>query len=175
MHAAHTFEPSVDADFDILMSWFTNANDVRRWGGPDFEFPFTPTSFRRDCRWPGLASYSLRDADKHLLAFGQFYDRDGHINLARIGVRPGLRGQGIGRHFMTRLMAAGREHLGLPAWSLYVYKDNDAALRCYRSLGFDVGPYPAGEKLADVCYYMTRPVTDGSAGNDNNKNLEGEQ
>ncbi len=158
MRAPRTFEPSVDADFDILMTWFPNESDVRRWGGPEFEFPFTPSSFRRDCHWPEMASFSLRDDDDGLLAFGQFYARDGHTNLARIGVRPGLQGQGIGRQFMSQLMAVGSERLHLPAYSLYVYRDNVPALRCYRSLGFEISPYPRGEKLADVCYYMTRPV-----------------
>ena len=112
----------------------------------------------------------LNRPDDALLAFGQFYDRYGYINLARIGVRPGLRGQGIGKLFMSSLMAVGREQLQLPAYSLYVYRDNDPALRCYRSLGFEVRPYPAGDKLADVCYYMTRPVADDTGRNDNNKN-----
>lgn len=174
MQSASIFEPSVDADFDILMSWFANARDVGRWGGPEFEFPYTAASFRRDCHWPGMASYSLRDPGNGLVAFGQFYDRGGYINLARIGVRPGLRGEGIGRFFMTRLMAVGRETLQLPAYSLYVYRDNEAALRCYQGLGFDVKPYPSGEKLADVCYYMTRPVTDDAGEDDNNKKTEGE-
>ncbi len=175
MRAAPTFEPSVDADFDVLMSWFSNEHDVGRWGGPEFEFPFTPSSFRRDCHWPGMASYSLRDAHRDLLAFGQFYDRGGYINLARIGVRPGLRGQGIGRLFVTKLMAVGREQLQLPAYSLYVYRDSESALRCYRALGFDVKPFPSGEKLADLCYYMTRPVTDDAGEDHNTKKIAGEK
>lgn len=170
MPSPETFERSLDGDFDTLMTWFANSPDVRRWGGPEFEYPFTAASFRRDCHWPDMASFSLRDDDGELLAFGQFYDRDGHINLARIGVRPGLRGQGIGRRFLSRLMAAGRERLELPSFSLYVYRDNEAALRCYRSLGFRIRPYPPGEKLADVCYYMTRPVGNEAGTNDNNNN-----
>lgn len=146
------------------MTWFASAEDVRRWGGPEFEHPFTASSFRRDCHWPEIASYSLRDVDGTLLAFGQYYDRNGHINLARVGVRPGSRGQGTGRELMSRLMTAGRDRLPLPCYSLYVYRDNEAALRCYRSLGFEIRPYPPGEKLADVCYFMTRPVDDAARG-----------
>lgn len=162
MSSRRTFEHAVDADFNVLMTWFPGAVDVGRWGGPEFEHPFTAASFRRDCRWPGIPSYSLRDDDGTLLAFGQFYDRNGYINLARIGVRPGLRGQGIGRDLMSRLMTAGRARLQLPAWSLFVYRDNEAALRCYRALGFEIRPYPPGETLADVCYFMTRRVDDGA-------------
>lgn len=158
MRAGWKFESANDADFGELMRWFENKTDVRRWGGPEFAYPFTPETFRRDCHWPGMASFSLRDGDGALLAFGQFYDREGHINLARIGVRPDVQGQGIGRRFMSRLMAVSIEQLPLPAYSLYVYRDNEAALRCYRSLGFEIRPYPPGVKLADACYFMTRPA-----------------
>lgn len=140
------------------MTWFTSAADVRRWGGPEFEHPYTAATFRRDCRWPDIASFSLRDGDGVLLAFGQFYERDGHINLARIGVRPGSRGQGIGRELMSTLMGAGQAWLQLPSFSLYVYRENEAALRCYRSLGFEIQPCPRAWKLADECYFMSRPV-----------------
>lgn len=164
----------MDADFDILMSWFPTATDIERWGGPEFEFPFTGASFRRDCHWPDMASYSQRDSSGDLLAFGQFYNRDGHINLARIGVRPDVRGHGIGRQFVSRLMAAGYEELQLPAFSLYVYRDNQAALRCYRSLGFSVRPYPERDQLADVCYYMIRPAA-GDTNANTNDNKKGER
>lgn len=155
-----TFERAIDADFDVLMDWFTNEHDVRQWGGPQFEYPFSARSFRRDCHWPGMDSFSLRDTAGVLQAFGQFYARDGHINLARIAVRPDSRGSGIGRALMSRLMAAGGMALELPCFSLYVYRDNDAALRCYRSLGFEIRPSPPEQQLADDCHYMTRPVTD---------------
>lgn len=164
MAAQRTFGRAVDADFNVLMDWFATKTKVRRWGGPEFEFPFTAATFRRDCHWPAMASYSLRDSEGDLLGFGQLYDRDGYINLARVGVRPGSRGQRVGRDLMSRLMRAGLESLALPAYSLYVYRDNDAALGCYRSLGFGISPYPPGEKLADVCYYMTRPVDDDAGG-----------
>lgn len=162
MRSAWTFGCAADADFDTLMGWFTTAADVQRWGGPDFRHPFTAESFRRDCHWPEMASYSLRDVNGMLQAFGQFYARDGHINLARIAVHPASRGQGIGRELVRRLMAAGRAALALQSWSLYVDRDNIAAIRCYRSLGFEIRPDPPGQKLAEVCFFMTRPADTAS-------------
>lgn len=154
-----TLASADDSDIDALMTWFRSADDVKVWGGPRFRYPFTAQSFREDCHWPEMASYSLQDPEREFRAFGQFYDRNGRINLARLIVHPRYRRQGIGRDLMSRLMQAGREALALPAYSLYVYRDNDAALRCYRSLGFEIRPYPPKQELADVCYFMTRPVT----------------
>ena len=33
-----------------------------------------------------------------------------------------------------------------------------AALGCYQSMGFVIHDYPEGAPMADLCYYLTRPV-----------------
>jgi ribosomal protein S18 acetylase RimI-like enzyme len=147
-----------EADIDALMNWFTSADAVTTWGGPKFRHPFTPQSFRRDCHWPDMASFSLWSPDREFTAFGQLYERNGHINLARLVVKPQRRGQGIGRTLIRELMNVGRELLPLDSYSLFVYRNNEAALRCYQSLGFEIQDYPPDQELADVCYFMTRPV-----------------
>jgi hypothetical protein len=42
-------------------------------------------------------------------------------------------------------------------YSLFVYRDNIPAYRCYRSMGFVVRDYPAAAPLRDECYFLTRP------------------
>jgi len=140
------------------MTWFDDAKAVDIWGGPKFRYPFTPKSFREDCHWPEMASYSLRSPERLFCAFGQFYNRYSRINLARLIVHPRYRGQGIGRRLVTSLMRAGQRNLPLKEFSLFVYRDNLPALECYRSLNFEIADYPADEILADQCYYLTRPV-----------------
>lgn len=145
-------------DLDELMTWFQNAGQVASWGGPRFRFPFSRTSFRDDCHWPEMASFCLRDPDGSLCAFGQLYDRNGRINLARLIVKPNRRGEGIGRRLVKMLMSVGAGLLQLSEFSLFVFRDNLPALGCYRSLGFEITQYPADQILADQCYYLTRPV-----------------
>jgi ribosomal protein S18 acetylase RimI-like enzyme len=41
-------------------------------------------------------------------------------------------------------------------FSLYVYRDNAAAIRCYAALGFEVAEFPADAPLRDVTCYMIR-------------------
>ncbi len=153
-----TLERADEATIDALMAWFGNPADVTAWGGPKFRFPFTPESFREDCHWPDMATFRLCDPDGRFCGFGQFYERNGRINLARLIVEPSRRGQGIGRRLVTMLMAVGPELLPLHEFSLFVYRNNRAALECYRSLGFEIGDYPDDQILADECYYLTRPV-----------------
>ena len=145
-----------EADFTELMTWFPRAEDVDVWGGPKFRFPFTLETFLEDCHWPGMRSYVLDDGGR-LLAFGQVYERHARINLARLAVGPDHRGKGFGSLLVRRLMDESRECFSLDEFSLFVLRDNAPALNCYLACGFRIAEYPEAE-MADVCYYMTRPV-----------------
>ena len=93
-----------------------------------------------------------------LAAFGQFYDRNGRINFARLVVRPGHRRRGVGKRLLGLLMSRAAEELPLDEFSLFAYRDNAAALGCYRSMGFTIQDYPADQFLANECYFLTRPT-----------------
>ena len=105
-----------------------------------------------------MASFSLREPGGRLAAFGQVYDRDGRINLARLIVAPTMRGQGVGRRLVGLLMVAGARLLPLDEYSLFVYRDNEPALSCYRAMGFEVTDCPVEGPLADECFYLIRSV-----------------
>lgn len=154
---------ATESDIEELMTWFRNGTDVEVWGGPKFRYPFTAETFRSDCHWPDMASYCLRDGDGRMLAFGQYYDRNGRINFARLVVHPLHRGRGVGGCLLQRLMEAGAEALGLDEFSLFVFRDNLPALQCYRRAGFEIAPYPDDQTMADRCYFLTRPVQNRSA------------
>ena len=151
-------ERAGDADINVLMSWFGTEHDVNVWGGPKFRYPFTAETFRADCHFPEMASFGLFDEQNALLAFGQLYDRNGYINLARLVVHPDRRGEGLGRRLVEQLMVVGPTLLPLASFSLFVYRDNVLALRCYEALGFEIDDYPDDQILADKCYFLTRPV-----------------
>ena len=149
---------ATDDDLDELMSWFRDAADVDIWGGPRFRFPFTKTTFRKDCHWGRMAGFRLNSPAGEFAAFGQMYRRYGRINLARLIVNPGMRGQGVGKRLVGRLIEMGPALFPADEFSLFVYRHNEAALGCYRSMGFVIRDYPKGARMADQCYYLTRPV-----------------
>jgi len=151
-----TLARAVDADFDELMSWFPDADSVDIWGGPRFRYPFTRETFLTDCRVDLMASYVLRSQDGSLAAFGQSYERDGRGHLARLVSNPSLRGQGAGKQLIRMIMRALEETHGYDEYSLFVYRHNVPAYRCYLSLGFRVVPYPDDAPMADLCYFLTR-------------------
>ena len=145
-------------DLEDLMGWFRSAADVDRWGGPRFRYPFTTRTFLRDCHWGRMPSFRLDSPAGEFAAFGQMYERFGRINLARLAVHPDLRGKGVGKRLVAALLEVGPTLFTADEFSLFVYRHNSAALGCYRSMGFVIRDYPDGAPMADLCYYLTRPV-----------------
>ena len=154
-----TLRDATRPDIEELMQWFPTRNDVLVWGGPSFRYPFTDETFFEDIHWGKMAAYSLADPAGQCVAFGQVYDRDRRIHLARLVVAPHKRGSGIGRRLVEEIMLAGRSRYPHDEFSLFVLRDNTPARECYKSLGFVVSDYPADMPHGDVCYYLTRPVT----------------
>lgn len=154
-----TLAPAADADFDEVMTWFPDAASVDRWGGPGFRYPFTRQSFFEDCRIDIVESYVLDSPDGRRAAFGQSYERMGRGHLARLIVNPVLRRQGAGKRLVKMIIASLDERHAYDEYSLFVYRDNIPAYRCYRSLGFAVTDYPEDAAMADRCYFLTRSKT----------------
>jgi ribosomal protein S18 acetylase RimI-like enzyme len=155
---AWILDETAEGDIDQLMTWFPDADATRIWGGPDFRHPFNRHSFAEDIHWGRMATFSLHSPCGELAAFGQIYERLSRINLARLAVKPTMRGQGIGRRLMEMLMTLGPQMFSCSEFSLFVYRDNVVAAKCYESMGFKVTTYPDAAVLGEVCDYLTRPV-----------------
>jgi ribosomal protein S18 acetylase RimI-like enzyme len=156
--AGWSLRPAEQRDIDELMRWFPDREAVHEWGGPVFRFPFTRHSFAEDIHWGRMASFSLYEPAGPLAGFGQLYEREARIHLARLAVAPARRGQGVGLCLVERLMARGKSLYDLPEFSLFVFCDNTQALRCYEAAGFQIADYPEDAPLPDFCFYLTRPV-----------------
>ena len=140
------------------MGWFTDAQSVNVWGGPKFRYPFTPETFREDSHWGRMATFVLESPAGDFAAFGQVYERYGRINLARLIVNPDRRGQGVGGRLVELLIEVGPGVVDRTEFSLFVYRDNTPALECYLGAGFRIRDYPDDAPMADLCFYLTRPV-----------------
>ncbi len=147
---------AIAADIDDLMLWFPVYEDVHIWGGPSFRFPFTRETFFKDIYWEKMASFCLIDPSNRFAAFGQLYERNSRIHLARLVAAPEMRGRGVGRRLIEMLMTAGQAMFPSDEFSLFVFRENKPAYECYKSLGFEVTDYPDDMPHADACYYLTR-------------------
>lgn len=137
-----------------LMGWFPDAATLRSWGGPDFRHPFTHESFREDAKVDEIDSWSLVGEDGSLAAFGQCYLRVGRCHFGRVAVSPLLRSAGLGTRLLREMAREGCAKFGDRELSLFVYRDNEAAHRLYRRLGFVEVEYPGRETPADGMRYM---------------------
>jgi ribosomal protein S18 acetylase RimI-like enzyme len=153
-----SFDLASESDIDDLMAWFPDAHSVDIWGGPRFRYPFDRESFHADCRADEYSSYCLRNPAGDFAAFGQMGVRYGRSHMARLVANPDMRGQGIGRTLLEKMIAVARMEPDVEEMALFVYKDNEPAYRCYLALGFRVQDYPDAAALRDKCFYMTRPA-----------------
>lgn len=145
------FDP---AQVPELMNWFTDAEQLRTWGGPEFRFPFTAASFREDSRVDSIDSFSLVSEGGSLAAFGQCYLRVERCHFGRVSVSPRQRGQGRGTRLLQDMAAWGLAEFGPRELSLFVDKANTEARRLYLRLGFHEMPYPAAMPHGMDAHYM---------------------
>ncbi len=161
-----TLRETTDGDIDELMEWFPDAPSVDIWGGPKFRYPFTRESFLADSQWDAMRSFTLVDPDGRMAAFGQIYNRHGRGHLARLISNPAMRRQGAGTRLIRLLMRVAGEQLGFAECSLFVYRHNEPAYRCYLALGYEVQEYPDDAQMADKCYFLTRSSANKENNND---------
>ncbi len=127
------------SDLSTVLSWVSNQHECLMWGGPKIRYPAT-----RDTAWSDMEAskenaYVLVDATPAVIGFGQVVPRgDMLLHLARLIVDPRLRGRGIGRDLCIALMNIGAAKHHAEWFTLHVYESNEAAMKLYRSLGFEV-------------------------------------
>ncbi len=149
--------PATAADIDALMAWFPDLHSVQTWGGPMFDYPFDRDSFHASCRWQEMTSLCVCDGDV-LDSFGQVYERYGRINLARLVVNPSRRGRGAGKRLIALMMQAGAEEFDCDECGLFVWRSNEPAYHCYRSMGFEEFAMPDDVELGPDGHYLVRPT-----------------
>jgi len=146
-----------DSHIKEMMTWFRNEQSLSLWSGPNFSFPFTFDSFKRDLKIEDLSSFTLVDDKENFIAFGQYYLRLGKCHLGRLVVNPKARGQGIGRYLIDCLSQRGCEALNVSKISLFVLEHNKSALNLYLNYGFTENDYPEPLPLKN-CLYLIKSL-----------------
>lgn len=147
-------ETATETDAIEIMHWFPDKESVMLWGSPYTRYPLREETFFTDIYWNRVTSCVARDDEDRLIAFGQFYIKLGRCHLARLVVNPEFRRRGHGIAFITALMEAGGKELDTDEYSLYVMTANKPAWHCYKSLGFELRPYPDIDPHLDNCVFM---------------------
>jgi ribosomal protein S18 acetylase RimI-like enzyme len=123
----------------VVSGWGRTDEEVLMWCGARAA-PVPAEQISAWARVDGVEQFGLYQ-DQRLVAFGELWvdDDEAEVELARLIVDPGLRGQGLGRHLAAELGRLAR--LRHPRVFLRVHPGNTAALRSYAAAGFEpVGP-----------------------------------
>jgi len=135
----------------IVSGWARTREEVIMWCG----HPTAPVPAGQISAWAredGVQPFGLY-RDGRLVAYGELWidDDEAEVELARLIVDSGERGQGLGRRLVMALAALARSRH--PRVFLRVHPDNAAARRCYAAAGFE----PAAPHLAAL-WNASQPV-----------------
>ena len=100
-----------------------------------FSSPWSRDTFLNLVDRPGLELLVLEDRADGVVGYAVLWCILDQGELANVAIVPRLRGKGLGRFLMTRVLQIARER-GVEALYLEVRVSNAAALELYRSLGF---------------------------------------
>lgn len=139
-----------------LERWFSSEQDVRQWAGPEVNVPLCAAILNQQLDFDNKPAVGLCYGNV-LVAFGQFYELAGRCHVCRLVVAPQHRGKGLLKSLMGALSQAGKARLNAQHLSLFVYTENQPAIRAYQRLGFREAGYPLDDAIAG-CLYMTMPI-----------------
>ena len=146
------FRAAFENDLAGIISWIPDADECKLWAGPSVRFPLSVDSLKAQIVYTPENSFCL-EKEGQVIAFGQLIKKgEQRLHLARIIVDPSERGKGCGRILCRQLIAKAS---GLQCrWvTLNVYKNNAAAMKLYKRLGFEEKQPPAEEKVSDdICF-----------------------
>ncbi len=148
MHLRAAFEN----DLAGIISWISDADECKLWAGPSVTFPLSVDSLKAQIVYTPENSFCL-EKEEQVIAFGQLIRKgEQRLHLARIIVDPSERGKGCGRILCGQLIA--KASVLQCRWvTLNVYKNNAAAMKLYKRLGFEEKQPPAEEKVSDdICF-----------------------
>ncbi|MEP1447894.1 MAG: GNAT family N-acetyltransferase [Paraglaciecola sp.] len=152
------FTPANEQQLLQLKNWFSDHRAMYTWGGPNMTYPISDKTFLKFLTANHINSYCLLNDEQQLLAFGQFYRRLEHHHLGRLAVNPKFRGKGLAKILIKLLLEQAYSQQPAKGASLFVFRDNEVAYRCYQSLGFIETDYPETPFPGNMqnCAYMRK-------------------
>jgi ribosomal protein S18 acetylase RimI-like enzyme len=134
--ALRPFEPRDDGE---VISWFETADELRRFAGSSLRWPLDARQLQAVRDGPNLSAFSAYLPPERFPALGHIevvrLPEPGVVRIARVGLAPQVRGQGLGRELVSLALNEARRWRAHHV-DLFVFEDNEPARRLYDSFGF---------------------------------------
>jgi [ribosomal protein S18]-alanine N-acetyltransferase len=129
-----------------------------------YEFPWTEAIFK-DCFKSGYTGLAL-DHQSELIGYGVLSAAAGEAHILNVAIDPKLRGCGLGKKLVTRLIDQARWHRSERIF-LEVRRSNEAARKLYYKLGFNeigerTGYYPGRKNREDAIVMALELMSSGA-------------
>ncbi len=129
--------PFVEADQNGVTRWFADAGELRSFAGPRLRWPLDAAQWRGIRSDPRVTAWTAVLDDPAIpVGHGELVVESAEVaRLSLLAISPTLRGQGLGRELVLKLVEKGRAD-AYPLLTLEVHQDNSTAIRAYRGCGF---------------------------------------
>ncbi|MGF1503517.1 MAG: GNAT family N-acetyltransferase [Chloroflexi bacterium] len=138
-----TLRRAARTDIDCLLGWIDSPMMLLYWSGTRFTYPLRRADL--DAHFDLLNREAHRRRAYTLLCsgipvgYGEIVMlAESTARLARVIIAPDARGRGLGRTLASALIERAFTQFGVRKTDLYVFRDNVAAIRCYRAVGMTV-------------------------------------
>jgi RimJ/RimL family protein N-acetyltransferase len=128
-------------DYATLISWIPDKDALVLCSGRDFHFPLDIPQLDNYLNRKDKIAFSAIDSNgRHFGHADIVLDQPATGRICRVIINPLLRGQGLGKLFVKKLVAAALQISGVEKVTLNVLKENTIATRCYEKCGFEEVP-----------------------------------
>ena len=133
-----------ETDYERLIEWIDSPRDLLQWAGPVFSYPLDAHQLQDHLAEatdenPVRRAYKATNSDEQIVGYIELNNIDldnDSGTISRVLVSPDERGQGIGTEMVRRATKLGFRDLGLHRIGLRVFDFNEAAIACYKRVGF---------------------------------------
>lgn len=129
-----SFSPN---DFEKLISWVSNEEELIQFAGSIFNFPLTKEQLNDYIKIPGVNAYKVIYDNIHIGHAEINFTENNPPKLCRILIGDKIiRGRGLCQQIVIALLDVCKEKLSSHIVELNVFDWNESAISCYEKVGF---------------------------------------
>ena len=132
-------------DAKEILNWIKNEREFRLWSADRYKgYPISPLDMNNNylecAKETEFYPFTFEDDGKIIghLILRRPQENDDVIRMGFIIVADNIRGQGYGKKIIEAAIKYAKEKLKAKEMSLGVFVNNESALKCYQSVGFDI-------------------------------------